>query len=160
MPCLSCNDACLSTSLFYISDVNEMDVELHGWVSTPPVQPRYTVHERALYFKATFYCNLVCALIRMAGIVRQSEVPASTTTVCFLLQRRMFINFTLLSDFDFTFVLFLLLSVRPQRSLHYQRMFIKFTFLSSSIYKENAYNFGRKFHHCTNLFVFCCSVFF
>ena len=42
----------------HISDVNhKMDVVLHGWVSTPRYTrsyQRYTVHERALYFKSTF----------------------------------------------------------------------------------------------------------
>ena len=32
-------------------DVNhEMDVGLHGWVSTPPVYTKVHCHERALYF--------------------------------------------------------------------------------------------------------------
>ena len=44
---------------FFISDVNdEMDVGLHGWVSTHGVSvmhQKYTVHERALYFNSTFF---------------------------------------------------------------------------------------------------------
>ena len=44
---------------YHVSDVNhEMDVGLHGWVSTsvqPAIVQRYTVHERALYFKSPFF---------------------------------------------------------------------------------------------------------
>ena len=38
--------------------VSFLDVGLQGWVSSRSLYQRYTVHERALYLKSTFYIEL------------------------------------------------------------------------------------------------------